>query len=251
MCFSLYAIDFSATTMFQDWRHFLVTVRSNGECRWQPGGIFAITCALDMNYYPFDEQKCTMELETWYYTADKVHLKNSMTVFGLETYTRHGEWAVVKTEVTQTDMVYGYYQNEAFPEIYFTIHMRRKYTFYFMYILLPCIMLSFVLVMVFMLPSESGEKVSLGVSILVAFSLFLLIVAEQVPDTSDAVPVMGRYRKITPISNSIAKTCRIHVHLCTSLDGTEKNYKPTGIFMLISAVNKATVILPHSHKKNI
>ena len=62
-----------------------------------------------------------------------------------------------------------------------------------MYILLPCIMLSFVLLMIFLLPAESGEKVSLGVSILVSFSLFLIIVAEQVPDTSDAVPVMGEY----------------------------------------------------------
>ena len=62
-----------------------------------------------------------------------------------------------------------------------------------MYILLPCIMLSFVLLMIFLLPAESGEKVSLGVSILVSFSLFLIIVAEQVPDTSDAVPVMGKY----------------------------------------------------------
>ena len=54
-------------------------------------------------------------------------------------------------------------------------------------------MLSFVLLMIFLLPAESGEKVSLGVSILVSFSLFLIIVAEQVPDTSDAVPVMGEY----------------------------------------------------------
>ena len=70
--------------------------------------------------------------------------------------------------------------------------LQRKYTFYFMYILLPCIMLSFVLLMIFLLPAESGEKVSLGVSILVSFSLFLIIVAEQVPDTSDAIPVMGK-----------------------------------------------------------
>ena len=72
--------------MFQDWRHFLITVRQNGDCRWQPGGNFAFTCALDMNYYPFDEQRCTMEVETWYYTADKVTLKQSEGVFGMETY---------------------------------------------------------------------------------------------------------------------------------------------------------------------
>lgn len=181
-----------ANRMFQDWKHFLITVRSDGQCRWQPGGNFAFTCALDMNFYPFDEQSCTMELETWHYTTDMVNLTSSMDEFGLETYLKHGEWAVVGTEVRRRDRTYHYYQSEAFPEIYFTIRMCRKYTFYFMYILLPCFMLSFVLLMMFLLPAESGEKVSLGVSILLAFSVFLLIVAEKVPDTSDAVPIMGK-----------------------------------------------------------
>ena len=92
--------------MFHAWKYFWITVRSNGECRWQPGGNFAFTCALDMNYYPFDEQKCTMEIETWYYTADKVNLTNSMTKFGMETYIPHGEWAVVWTNVTRKDVIY-------------------------------------------------------------------------------------------------------------------------------------------------
>jgi len=47
--------------------------------------------------------------------------------------------------------------------------------------------------MVFLLPADSGEKVSLGVSILVAISVFLLLVAGNVPDTSDAVPLIGQY----------------------------------------------------------
>jgi len=46
--------------------------------------------------------------------------------------------------------------------------------------------------MVFLLPADSGEKVSLGVSILVAISVFLLLVAGNVPDTSDAVPLLGQ-----------------------------------------------------------
>lgn len=167
-------------------------MRHTGTARWQPGGNFAFSCALDMNYYPFDEQKCTMELETWYYTSDKVNMTISMGHFGLETYLPHGEWALVKTHVWRQDVIYRYYTNEAFPEVFFAIHLRRKYTFYFMYILLPCIMLSCVQLMIFLLPAESGEKISLGVSILVSFSLFLLIVADQVPDTSDAVPVIGK-----------------------------------------------------------
>ena len=72
---------FSADRMFHPWRHFWVTIRSNGTCRWQPGGNFAFTCALDMNLYPFDEQVCTMEIETWYYTSDKVRCCTRLTEY--------------------------------------------------------------------------------------------------------------------------------------------------------------------------
>lgn len=166
-------------------------MRSDGSARWQPGGVFAIACALDMNFYPFDDQKCIMEIETWVYTADKVNLTNSLDKIGLDTYIPHGEWEIIKTEVHSVNMIYRYYLSEQFPEIYFIIYMRRKYTFYFMYILLPCLMLSGVLLMIFLLPADSGEKVSLGVSILVAISVFLLLVAGNVPDTSDAIPIIG------------------------------------------------------------
>ena len=195
MILKILTLHFSANKLFdgEHYRRFWITVRSNGEARWQPGGVFAIACALDMNFYPFDDQKCTMEIETWVYTADKVNLSNSMTVVGTDTYIPHGEWSIIKTEVKGVNVIYRYYLDEQFPEVYCTIYIRRKHTFYFMYILLPCLMLSGVLLMIFLLPADSGEKVSLGVSILVAISVFLLLVAGNVPDTSDAIPIIGKF----------------------------------------------------------
>ena len=70
---------FSANKLFDadHYKRFWITVRHTGAARWQPGGVFAIACALDMNFYPFDDQKCTIEIETWVYTSDKVNLTNS------------------------------------------------------------------------------------------------------------------------------------------------------------------------------
>ena len=184
----------SANKLFDadHFKRFWVTVRNDGSARWQPGGVFVIACALNMNYYPFDDQNCTIEIETWVYTSDKVNLTNSLSYIGLDTYIPHGEWTVLNTSVTSTNVVYKYYLMESFPEVYCTIYMRRKFMFYFMYILCPCIILSTILLSIFCLPVQSGEKVSLGVSILVAISVFLLLVAGNVPDTSDAVPIIGK-----------------------------------------------------------
>jgi len=43
------------------------------------------------------------------------------------------------------------------------------------------------------LPTSSGEKVTLGLTCFVAFSVFMLMVAEKVPATSDTVPIIGKY----------------------------------------------------------
>lgn len=45
---------------------------------------------------------------------------------------------------------------------------------------------------VFLLPVESGEKTSLGLTVLLSYSLFMLLVAESMPATSEFVPLIGK-----------------------------------------------------------
>ena len=43
----------------------------------------------------------------------------------------------------------------------------------------------------FLVPIDSGEKLSLGISILLAFTVLVLIVSEITPQTSHNAPVIG------------------------------------------------------------
>ena len=97
----------SANKLFDEdhYKRFMITVRNTGFARWQPGGVYAVTCALDMVFYPFDDQLCTLEIETWVYTADKVNLTNSLDHVGLDTYVAHGEWTLIKTDVRSINKV--------------------------------------------------------------------------------------------------------------------------------------------------
>ena len=95
----------------------MITVRYTGSVRWQPGGVYAITCALDMVFYPFDDQLCTLEIETWVYTADKVNLTNSLDHVGLDTYVAHGEWTIVQSSVRSVNKV-----NQSFALSKETVH---------------------------------------------------------------------------------------------------------------------------------
>ena len=46
----------------------------------------------------------------------------------------------------------------------------------------------------FLVPIESGEKLSLGISILLAFSVLVLILSEVTPQTSKHAPILGGWR---------------------------------------------------------
>ena len=59
----------------------------------------------------------------------------------------------------------------------------------------------------FLLPADSGEKISLGVTILLSLTVFQLIVAEQMPPSED-IPIIGEFYLYTMalVSTSILVT---------------------------------------------
>jgi nicotinic acetylcholine receptor len=53
-------------------------------------------------------------------------------------------------------------------------------------------MLSILTLLVFCLPPESGEKIALGITVLLAFSVFMLAIAESMPETSENIPLISK-----------------------------------------------------------
>ena len=98
-------------------------------------------------------------------------------------------------------------------DITFILTMRRKTLFYTVNLIIPCVGISFLTVLVFYLPADSGEKVNkqtkhsiklinntqvtLCISILLSLTVFFLLLAEIIPPTSLAVPLLGKYLLFT------------------------------------------------------
>lgn len=45
----------------------------------------------------------------------------------------------------------------------------------------------------FLLPCESGEKITLGLTVLLAYSVFSFNIAENMPETSEVIPLIGKF----------------------------------------------------------
>ena len=71
--------------------------------------------------------------------------------------------------------------------------MRRGSQFYVVNLIAPCLLIFVVSFLGFFLPVESGDKVSLDTTILLALVVFLLMVGETMPPIPDVIPILGKY----------------------------------------------------------
>lgn len=108
------------------------------------------------------------------------------------------EWDILDVPAMRNEKYYTCC-DEPYVDITFRISMRRKTLFYTVNLIIPCMFISFLTVLVFYLPSDSGEKVTLSISILLSLTVFFLLLAEIIPPTSIAVPLLGKYLLFTMI----------------------------------------------------
>lgn len=84
-------------------------------------------------------------------------------------------------------------------DIFFNITLRRKTLFYTVNLIVPCVGISYLSVLVFYLPADSGEKIALCINILLSQTMFFLLISEIIPSTSLALPLLGKYILFTMV----------------------------------------------------
>lgn len=120
-----------------------------------------------------------------------MNIVNRTTDVDLVNYKTNGEWDLLSTSLVRRVIIYPCCPEE-WPIITLTVVMRRKILYYAVNVISPCLMLSALTLLVFYLPPESGEKIALGVTVLLAFSVFMLAISEKLPETSESIPLLGK-----------------------------------------------------------
>ncbi|XP_058503181.1 neuronal acetylcholine receptor subunit alpha-7-like isoform X1 [Solea solea] len=167
-----------------------VLVNSSGFCEYLPPGIFISTCNVDVRWFPFDIQHCELKFGSW--TFDGWLLDIQMKEADVSGYMRNGEWDLLEVPGGRHEVFYDCCA-EPYPDVTFVVTLRRRTLFYALNLLIPIVLLSSMTLLVFLLPANSGEKISLGITVLLSLTVFMLMVAEIMPATSDSVPLIGQY----------------------------------------------------------
>lgn len=134
------------------------------------------------------QQICSLAFNVWGYFEHEVVLANLSAEVGTSIFTENGEWSLVSTSAFRVPG--SSYKG---GEIYYTFTIKRKSTFLVVNIILPIIFMTYINLLVFILPAESGERVSFSVTILLALAVFMTLVGDNLPKTSEPMPIFSFY----------------------------------------------------------
>uniref|UniRef100_A0A8C5D8N7 Neuronal acetylcholine receptor subunit beta-2-like n=1 Tax=Gouania willdenowi TaxID=441366 RepID=A0A8C5D8N7_GOUWI len=186
-------------------------VSNTGDIFWLPPAIYKSACPIEVQHFPFDQQNCTLKFRSWTYDHTEVDLILTSDFASRDDFTPSGEWDIVSlpgrknedpNDITYLDITYDFV-------------IQRKPLFYTINLIIPCVLITSLAILVFYLPSDCGEKMTLCISVLLALTVFLLLISKIVPPTSLAVPLIGKYLMFTMVlvTFSIFSTgCVLNVH---------------------------------------
>ncbi|XP_034044678.1 neuronal acetylcholine receptor subunit alpha-9-I [Thalassophryne amazonica] len=192
-----------------------VKLRYNGEIIWDSPAITKSTCVVDVSYFPFDWQQCNLTFGSWTYNGNQVDITLSMDSGDLSDFVENVEWECHGMPAVRNVMMYGCC-SDPYTDITYTLLLKRRSSFYIFNLLLPCFLISFLAPLGFYLPADSGEKVSLGVTVLLALTVFQLLVAESMPP-AESMPYIGKYYIATMIMITASTSLTIfimNIHFC-------------------------------------
>lgn len=72
-----------------------VIVTSSGAVSWMPPAVFISTCAMNIQWFPFDEQTCQLKLGSWTFDASKLNLTLTSDQVDISNYEENGAWRLV------------------------------------------------------------------------------------------------------------------------------------------------------------
>ena len=153
------------------------------------GKVVKVACSVDVKYFPFDTQICYITLLNWALYNNEMTLKPLEENVQKPHLNHNSQWELRPSTLSSCSQP----EFEKLPCIGLKIVLKRRSSFYVVYIIVPLILLGTTNNIVFLMPASSGERTSVAVTIFLSFVVYMDIVNDLVPQSSRPMAYIYTY----------------------------------------------------------
>ncbi|XP_037380435.1 5-hydroxytryptamine receptor 3E-like isoform X2 [Talpa occidentalis] len=168
-------------------------INNEGRIKYKKPMKVSSICNLDIFYFPFDQQNCTLTFSSFLYTVDNMLLGMEKEVWEITDTSQdivqtHGEWELLGINKATQKMSVG---SNLYDQIIFYVAIRRRTRLYVLNLLVPSSFLIAIDTLSFYLPAESGNRAPFKITLLLGYNVFLLMMNDLLP--TNGTPLISVY----------------------------------------------------------
>uniref|UniRef100_A0A087X5C6 Uncharacterized protein n=1 Tax=Poecilia formosa TaxID=48698 RepID=A0A087X5C6_POEFO len=172
-----------------------LNIRNYGWVEFRNDQVVISTCKMRVYKFPFDVQSCNISFKSIMHSDEEIKLfyyKNNSEIseWSRKAMETQYEWLFVSMTVTsKTVNHFGFNQTM----IVYTINMKRRSVLYIANFLLPVLFFLCLDLASLLLSDTGGEKVGFKITVLLAVTVMQLILNDNLPSSSDKIPLIAVY----------------------------------------------------------
>jgi len=170
-----------------------VKLRHDGLNTWYAPSIIRSGCNIDITYFPFDDQFCELHFGSWTYSGLELDIFRDRETADLTSYLASAEIDLKSAKSERTRIFYSCCPDTPYPNIIFTIHLRRQPGFFLFNVIIPSMVITCIAILTFASPPATGERIGLSIVSFLSLSFLCMMVADGIPVNSDVSPLITQF----------------------------------------------------------
>uniref|UniRef100_A0A3B3YUU9 Neurotransmitter-gated ion-channel ligand-binding domain-containing protein n=1 Tax=Poecilia mexicana TaxID=48701 RepID=A0A3B3YUU9_9TELE len=207
------------------------------------------SCKLEIYNFPFDIQSCSLTFGSYLHYASEIRMIPGVT--GEEVLSEsksvletNGEWELSDIKVVPSDLELN---EGSYSEVQFQLILRRRPTLYVVNLLVPSCFLVAVDLISFLLPPQSVDRSSFKMTLILGYTVFLLIMNDLLPVTGDRTPLINVFFSI---SLALMVASLLETVFITNIQFSSSQYSAVPHWLSVLVLRYLAVVVCMSPKKS-
>uniref|UniRef100_H3BAY9 5-hydroxytryptamine receptor 3A n=1 Tax=Latimeria chalumnae TaxID=7897 RepID=H3BAY9_LATCH len=172
-------------------------INNTGEIRHTKPLRIVSSCNLDIFYFPFDIQICSLSFGPYLHTVKDItmvlhHTPELITATSKYHIQNKGEWELINIEAYVTEFK-GEGETKKYEDLLFSLKIKRRPLLYLVNLVIPSTFLMVIDLLSFYLPIHETDRGTFKMTLLLGYTMFLLIMNDLLPNNAGGTPIIGIY----------------------------------------------------------